>query len=106
MDSYRPYVGIGPEQSLEQYRKRPKKGLGLIPGSTMLVGHPQARDTIKDGHYESCVRERVNLTPMPGRPEVNHLTQLAIWALFFVGVRSVGLGERNTSRNYRFGTLI
>ena len=22
----------------------------------------------KDGQYESCVRERINLTPIPGRP--------------------------------------
>ena len=40
----------------------------------LFVGHPQARETIKDGQYESAVRERVNLTPMPGRPEVNRLT--------------------------------
>ena len=39
-----------------------------------LIGHQQARDTSQDGQQESGVRERVNLTPMPGRPEVNHLT--------------------------------
>ena len=39
-----------------------------------LIGHPPARETSQDGQYESGVRERVNLTPMPGRPEVNHLT--------------------------------
>ena len=46
----------------------------VIDGSNPLVGHPPARDTSQDGQYESDVRERVNLTPMPGRPEVNHLT--------------------------------
>ena len=39
-----------------------------------IIGHPPAWETSQDGQYESGVRERVNLTPMPGRPEVNHLT--------------------------------
>ena len=32
-----------------------------------FLGHPPAMDTSQDGQYESGVRERVNLTPMPGR---------------------------------------
>ena len=39
-----------------------------------VIGHPPARETSQDGQYESGVRERVNLTPMPAWPEVNHLT--------------------------------
>ena len=42
------------------------------------------RDTSQDGQYEWGVRERVNLTPIPGRPEENHLTLLSIWARFFL----------------------
>ena len=34
----------------------------------IFIGHPPARDTSQDGQYESGVRERVNLTPIPGRP--------------------------------------
>ena len=33
-----------------------------------FIGYPLTRDTTQDGKYESGVRERVNLTPMPGRP--------------------------------------
>ena len=34
----------------------------------LFIGHPPARETSQDDQYEWGVRERVNLTPIPGRP--------------------------------------
>ena len=42
---------------------------GRNPGGVrdcVFLGHPQARDTTKDGQSESCVRDRINLTRIPG----------------------------------------
>ena len=46
--------------------------------SMSFVGHPQARDTSQDGQYESCLREGVNLTPIPGRPARGESPDLTI----------------------------
>ena len=40
----------------------------LVIFTVYFIGHPPARETSQDGQYESGVRERVNLTPIPGRP--------------------------------------
>ena len=73
----------------------------------ILVGHPPARETSQDGQYESGVRERVNLTPMPGRPARGESPNITIdLGTVFFDNRSDSFWEQNTSRNYRFGARI
>ena len=73
----------------------------------ILVGHPPARETSQDGQYESGVRERVNLTPMPGRPARGKSPNVTIdLGTVFFDDRSGNFWERNTSRNHRFGARI
>ena len=74
---------------------------------SFFLGHPPARETSQDGQYESGVRERVNLTPIPGRPsgrpEVNHLTKLSIWAGFFLTTGRVIFGSETPLETINLG---
>ena len=42
--------------------------ISITFGLFLVIRHPPARVTSRDGQYDLCVRERVNLTPIPGRP--------------------------------------
>ena len=76
-----------------------------------FIGHPPARETSQDGQYESGVRERVNLTPMPGRPAGHPAggkspnVTIDLGTVFFDD-RSSNFLEQNTTRNHRFGARI